>query len=83
MSKQKYKYWVVPIHVDATGHICVKVPADWTQKQIQEFAMDEFWPGFDNTEIGDPVNALKPSKISAEHFDKERSKGQTAEHTNK
>jgi hypothetical protein len=62
----KWKYWNAGIHVDATGHLVVRVPADWTQKQIKEFVLEEFFPDDQNTDICDPVDVPSLTETTEE-----------------
>ena len=67
----KWKYWICGIHVDATGHLTVRVPADWTEKQIKDFVMDEFSPDDQNTEICDAMDVVSLVETTEEEWENE------------
>lgn len=47
--------YLVVFHVDATGSIKVKAK---TVEEAKQLAWDEFLPGVDNTEFGDPQDIV-------------------------
>lgn len=63
------KYWRVAFHVDATGWIVVKA---MTEGEAREIAESEFFPDFENTEIGDAQEIVDVLEITKERHDRAR-----------
>ena len=58
-----HKYYKISMHVDALGHMILKAPSDVTVDQLSDYAVRNFCPDTNNTEIAEVIEVVSVREI--------------------